>query len=71
MIRLLIIGVLSFTVLSCNSEIKKFHVDESILKDHNQYKVYHADKTISPLKKEWKELYWYVKKGHILYTPRM
>ena len=50
--------------LSCNNEIKKFQPD---LKEISSLKYSpYFNKEIRPLKREWKELYYYLKKGHIL-----
>jgi hypothetical protein len=52
------------SLLSCNTEIRKFQPDLSE-KASQEYNVF-FNKEIKPLKREWKELYSYLKKGHIL-----
>lgn len=49
---------------SCNNKIKKF---QPTLKEISSLKYSpYFNKEIKPLKKDWKELYYYLKKGHIL-----
>lgn len=54
----------SISLFGCNAEIKKFQ-PELNEKTSMEFQPY-FNEDIKPLKKEWKELYYYLKQGHIL-----
>ncbi len=59
------IGIVSFLIIlfcGCNSKIETF---KNPYTDQDFHSVFNPKK-ISPLKKEWRELYLYLKKGHLL-----
>ncbi len=55
--------IIVLPLVGCNNGIKKF---QPTLNSKGQNYQPYFNKSIKPLKKEWKELYFYLKQGHIL-----
>lgn len=55
--------IIIFQIIGCSSHIMKFNPTEL---NSNAIFTPYFDKNIKPLKNEWKDLYYYLKRGHIL-----
>lgn len=56
--------LLLFIAISCNNSIKKFDLSKYPISEYQKTSLIDLNK-IKPLKKEWPELYQYLKKGHL------
>ena len=55
-----------FVFFGCSASIKKFKVGDIQSAEGVSYEPFFNKRQIAPLKAEWKELYFYLQKGHLL-----